>query len=178
MSQRFPLKPVGRSAWLFMVGMAVICLIIAISLGLAPPLTSPASWVMGGSIVLCVGLAALFLWFAVGQGRSSLEITTHEVRFNAPIYGRVIQRDRLITAEIEIVEWAKNERYRLKWRTNGLGVPGYLLGWFRSRQGQTILAALSSPQALAIPTEDQYTLLVSVADPEAVRQTLQLGANV
>lgn len=173
MSQVFPITPVGRQAFLFMVGMTAMCLIIALSLWLAPPLTQPASWVIRGSILLCLALVGVFLWFTVGQSRSSLEITPSQVRFNVPIYGRSIGRDRLITAEIEAVNWPTDTRYSLGLRTNGLGVPGYLLGWFRSKQGKTILAAVSTPQALAIPTRDDYTLLVSVADPEGVRQMLQ-----
>lgn len=49
-------------------------------------------------------------------------------------------------------------------RTNGVGMPGFALGWFRPTQGKTIFAAAGSGPPLLVPTSGAFDLVVSPTD--------------
>ncbi len=64
---------------------------------------------------------------------------------------------------------------RLTWRTNGLGVPGYQLGWFQSVGAGKILAALTAKNAVTFQTKSGFAVLLSVIDNAGLERAL-LGA--
>ncbi|WP_417763517.1 PH domain-containing protein [Shewanella sp.] len=50
----------------------------------------------------------------------------------------------------------------LSWRTNGIGLPGYHLGWFQLKQdGKALVAVSNTQQLLYIPTTLGFSLLLS-----------------
>ena len=47
-------------------------------------------------------------------------------------------------------------------------MPGYNAGWFRLKNGSKALLALTDRSSVVyIPTTEDYSILLSVADPEA-----------
>jgi len=54
--------------------------------------------------------------------------------------------------------------YQLKWRTIGLSVPGYQLGWFRTAGEGRVLAAISGHDLVAFKTLDDFGIVVSAQD--------------
>lgn len=56
---------------------------------------------------------------------------------------------------------------RLSWRTNGIGIPGLSLGWFRTSDGDKVFGAVTDPQrALRLPTSLGYDIVLSPRDPQ------------
>ena len=52
-------------------------------------------------------------------------------------------------------------------RTNGIGMPGLSLGWFRTSKGRAFAAVTDPAKVIILPTTAGYTVLVSPEDPEA-----------
>ena len=144
---------------------------------IAEPSTA-AAWVMAiiAGLILCLGL--FFGWLALSIGNPTVELSEATIRINMPIYGRTIPRNELVAAEARIVDLNEETPLGPRFRTNGIGLPGYRIGWFRLRNGDKALAALTrGEQVLYVPTTRDYSILVSVVEPRALLQALQTGAK-
>jgi hypothetical protein len=63
--------------------------------------------------------------------------------------------------------------YRLRIRTNGVGLPGYRAGWFRLRSGEKALVFVTDLEQLVyVPTREGYSVLLSVVAPEEFLEAL------
>ena len=63
-------------------------------------------------------------------------------------------------------------------RRMGTGLPGYQAGWFRLRGGEKALLYLTDrSKAVYIPTTNDYSLLLSPADPDGFLETLREQAR-
>ena len=93
--------------------------------------------------------AGLFLWFLVAQRRSVVVVGDGQLKITIPLYGRTIALDRVMPGSVRAVSLPGDETYRLTWRTNGLGLPGYQLGWFRAKGAGKVLAAVTSGEVIA-----------------------------
>ena len=170
MTQSFKLASMntGASAWL--MGISAACAMFAI----APMMMFPAHpLVMSIVAIPMLGLAALFAWFLLASRRNSVSVDANGLVLRVPFYGRKIAIDRLVDGESESISTARTEAVRLKWRTNGLGVPGYSLGWFRTQGGVKALAAISSEEVTVVRTKDDYLMILSVNDRDGFLAALR-----
>ena len=77
---------------------------------------------------------------------------------------RSISRSRPITAP--------------RWKTNGVGLPGYQAGWFRLRRGgKALLFVTDRTRVVFVPTNEGYSVLLSVPDPDVFLRTLRAAAG-
>jgi hypothetical protein len=59
-------------------------------------------------------------------------------------------------------------------RTNGIGLPGYQVGWFRLKNGETALLYVTDESTVTyLPTTEHDVLLLSVENAEAFLQALR-----
>jgi hypothetical protein len=126
-------------------------------------------------ICLVLGLVLVMLaWIAWSARHSRVEVTDESVRLVGDLWGRSIPIASLDLAAASILRLDSSSEYRPVSRTLGTGMPGYASGWFRLRNGEKALAYLtSSGRVIRIPTSDGYSLLLSVADPEALLGALR-----
>ncbi|MGB7216889.1 MAG: PH domain-containing protein [Gammaproteobacteria bacterium] len=124
-------------------------------------------------ILTSVGTAALMAWFYIGQIRASVEIGAEQLVLNIPLYARAVPIQRIRADEAERISLIGDDSRRPSVRTNGLGLPGLNLGWFRTRGGERALVAITTPDVVVVPTQDDYILIVSVADPEGFLLSLR-----
>ena len=130
---------------------------------------SPASTVLfAGAIALVTLLiGAMFTWFAFTASSLTVSVDDGELRVRVPFYGRSIPVTSLDAASAQIVNLTESTDLRLRTRTNGIGLPGYAVGWFRLGNGEKALAAVTTRhQVLYIRTTLGYSLLLSLADPD------------
>ncbi len=163
MAQTFALQPIGRTARVTLYGLTALNIVLAVLVALTVDVAAHPL-VMWFAILSTVAIAGLFAWFAMAQRHSSVTIGEHEVVVRVPLYGRSIPLSRLDAASVSKVSLPADAKFRLTWRTNGLGVPGYQLGWFKTQGAGSMLAALSSDNAVTWQTADAYGVLLSVAD--------------
>jgi len=70
------------------------------------------------------------------------------------------------------------DRYRLTLRTNGLSVPGYQVGWFRTQGAGRVLAAISGNDLVVWQTRDDYGVVVSAQDGDRLIEALRSRGTV
>jgi len=56
--------------------------------------------------------------------------------------------------------------YKPRWRVNGIGMPGFSLGWFTSKQSKIFAAISDRENVVVIPTSAGYTILASPSNPQ------------
>jgi Bacterial PH domain len=124
-------------------------------------------------LILVAGLALVILT-ATSIGRGSVEVSTDSIRLRAPIYGRSIPMTSIMAEQAQIIDTTKEANLRPKWRTNGIGLPGYAAGWFKLQNGEKALVLMTDRhKVLYLPTREGYSVLVSAAEPERLLASIK-----
>jgi hypothetical protein len=134
-----------------------------------PIVSSPSSTVVFAGVIatITIAIGILFLWFAYTASNLSASVEESTLQIDVPIYGRSIPLANLDVASARSVDLEQSPELRPRIRTKGIGLPGYAVGWFKLRNGEKALAALTSrDNVLYFQTTEGYSLLLSVSEPE------------
>ena len=118
--------------------------------------------------VMMAAMAIGFGWMTVSATRPSVVVSETTLTLKAPFYGRSIDLARIRLEEARVLNVDSSSDVRPTRRTNGLGLPGLGVGWFKLANGEKALVALSSrDRVVYVPTDEGYSLLLSIERPEA-----------
>ena len=142
------------------------------------PLSSLAHWIFGGITVLMFGLGVLFLWMYLNALRVSVTLDSGSLILRAPLYGRSIPLSAIDRSAARIVDLAKEPSLRPRTRTNGIGMPGCAIGWFKLHNKRKALLAVTNRQQLVyLPTTLEYDVLLSLRKPQQFLDRLRMGSS-
>ncbi len=127
--------------------------------------------------VILVGLVVLFGWLVQSSRHMWFEVTGDGLRIGGAMYGRSIPRSQLRAAEARVIDLKRERAFAPTMRTNGAGLPGFLAGWVRLRNGEKALAFITQPVVVYVPTTQGYSVLMSARDPEGLRRSLNRGGE-
>lgn len=150
------------------VGLIVLVVIIAGLLYLAGWMFGRRADSMIGTVIgmtVTIPVALMFVWFLYQQGRSTLVLQADKLTLNVPWYGKQVSLDHVMVDQVRLLD-GDDEEWAFAWRTNGIGLPQYQVGWFSTKGGHKVLAARTTGALVLIPTDHGYSLLVSVYDAE------------
>ena len=138
------------------------------------PIPTIAHYFFVGLLALLGAIFVLFGWLYLRTKSTSVVVDGDNLRIDAAIYGRTIPLADLRIDQARVVDLRTDRSLAPTLRTNGLGLPGYQLGWFRLRSGERALLALvrGSP-AVYLPTTKGYSLLLSPNDPHRFLETVR-----
>ena len=138
------------------------------------PSGSGAVWVLVPIIVLLLVLALYMLSMVYFSKNSSVHLAEDELVIKGGTYGRTLPLSELNIEAARVVNLYRERDYQLKWRKNGIGMPGYNAGWFQLQNSQKVLAFVTDEKEVVyIPTENGYDLMFSVNEAEEFLNTLQ-----
>jgi len=124
--------------------------------------------------ILLLGLVAMSAWFVYSSRHAQFEISSEGLRITGALYGRFIPASELLVGGARTLDLKPDCPYRLRRRTNGVGLPGYQAGWFKLNNGERALAFITdSSRVVCVPTTQGYSVLLSVADPQAFLNALR-----
>ncbi len=176
----FTIVPASNSTYLAISGIFLIMLIpfIVLAFSFAQHI-KPFSRIIFVELlfmVLIIAIVCLFAYFSYSARNTKFVINDEGLRIKGALYGRSISKDSLVTRDVRVMNLFENTSYRPRIRTNGVGLPGYLEGWFRLKNKEKALLFLTNrKQIIYIPTKDGYSVLLSVNEPEAfLREVNQL----
>jgi len=130
-----------------------------------------------GLAILMLALAALFIYLAMATRNVNFEVADEKLKITGDLYGRSIPVATLKLEEMRAMNLNHEHEYRPRWRTNGVGMPGYLSGWFKLRNREKALIFVTDQSRVVyIPTLNGYTLIVSTQRPEAFMEALRASA--
>ena len=120
-------------------------------------------------IPLCLLLLALIVLvaaFYASSKRAGFAINNDELEIRAALYSRKVPLAEIRREGIEPVDLEEDAGLKVKWRTNGIALPGYSEGWFRLKNGKKALLFVTDKKKLVlVPTVHDYIIIVSPADP-------------
>ncbi len=138
------------------------------------PASGGALWFLGAIMALLLLGAAFAGWIAHSARHSAVEVSTDGLTLRTLFYGRKIPAAALEGEAARAVDLEAEPQLRPRWRTNGIGLPGYGSGWFKLENGTKALALITdSHRVVYIPTRRKFALLVSVTQPEALVEALR-----
>jgi hypothetical protein len=128
-------------------------------------------WIVG---ILLVAVVLLAGYTAYSMHNLRVEIGSREMRLRGDLYGRTIPTDKLQLEKARIVDLRNEPELQPVLRTNGIGLPGYQVGWFRLKNGETALLYVTDESTVTyLPTTEHDVLLLSVENAEAFLQALR-----
>ena len=137
------------------------------------PASNAGIWIMGAVAVLLIVMAALFIWLAVSTRQAHVTVSTDGLEITGGMYGRSIPAASLRIDEARVLHLGRDREYQLRWRTNGVGLPGYQAGWFKLKNGEKSLCFVTDQKRVVyIPTTEGYSVMLSVERPEELRSAL------
>ena len=123
-------------------------------------------------MLLLLALMVVFVYFGFLSKQMTFNVTSEGLTVSGWPYGRTLSLDKLDVDGAAVVS-LKGTPYAPRFRSNGVGLPGYKLGWFRLENGERGLLFVTEPERVVyLPTLEGYSLLMSVAEPEALLETL------
>ena len=179
----FSIVPIGTVASLVLASIVLFLVVIGAVTIFAvrkfPDISEPTAWftlIIGGGLPFILALG--FGYFLFGGHLSNVTLAEGMLQVKIPIYGRSIPLDSVDFASARVIDMTESREVRLTLRTNGLGVPGYLLGWFRVDRNDRALVSLTDRSAVAwVRLTDGTSLLFSLRDPDAFLQALQAAGD-
>lgn len=108
----------------------------------------------------------------------TLEIKDGQLTIKSFFYNTCLDIADIDTANARVVS-LKRDGIKIKWRTNGIGLPGLSIGWFRGEGNRKYKMYVTlQDQVLLLPTHKGYTILFSTDQGPAIIQELQKAQGV
>jgi hypothetical protein len=141
--------------------------------GIVPASAGPSIfiWVLG---VILLAVIALFIYIGYSSRNMQFTINDKGLRISPGLYGRFIPREAIKAGGVRVLNLTIDSEYSPKWRTNGVGLPGYSAGWFKLNNGEKSLVFLTERNRVVyVPTTENYSVLLSVREAEEFAGALQ-----
>lgn len=124
--------------------------------------------------LLLLALLALLIFAAYSIRNTRFEVDEQGLRIAGGTYGRVIPREQIVSDGAMVINLNTQADLRPRIRTNGIGLPGYSAGWFRLKNREKALLHVTDPtRVVYLPTSQNYSILLSVSNPEEFLQAIR-----
>lgn len=138
------------------------------------PAASKSLWFFAIISLVLIGALVLMIWLAWSMQHVRFTVSHEGLRLQGDLYGRLIPLKSLKLDEAVVANLNTDKDHQPKWRTMGTGLPGYAAGWFKLRNGTKALLYVTDRTRVArIPTTEGYTVMLSVAEPQDLIETLK-----
>jgi len=168
MSHTFHIAPRSTGISVTLGFLVVLAVVIGVSM------RDASGWVFVPFLFLMLGMFAVFSFFLYSSRCTTFALSEEGFVVNRTMYGRSVPVSDLKTEDARAVDLTQDTAYRGKWRTNGLGLPDYSLGWFILRNKEKALMFVTDQHNVVhIPTRAGFSILLSTPTPEAFLQALR-----
>jgi len=115
-----------------------------------------------GAAVIGVLIFCLILWQI---STTNIKLETATLVVGGGLYRVSVPMEQIDRSAVR--QWsAEDIGYKPRWRVNGIGMPGFSLGWFTSKQSKIFAAVANRDNVVIIHTTAGYTILASPDDPQ------------
>ena len=163
--EHIPLHPPGRGAYAFLLIVLIpflgflVHLYLKSSDGLSP---AQANEQLRGLLLSAVVAMLSVLPILWALRRRVLFLTARELVFRGGFFSRKIPISSLRLAAAQQLSLFDRMELAPRWRTNGIRLPGYRVGWFRLRNGDKALMYMTDPFRIThLPTSEGFALMFS-----------------
>jgi len=144
------------------------------SFALAPPTAAAPPLTLGLLSLLLLAVTALLVSIYRAMSRTTFVVSDAGLRIRGMFPGRPLAHRELRLDAARVVDLTEERGLRVSLRTWGAGMPGYVAGWCRLRDGQRALVQLTNRRrVLYLPTTLGYSLLLSSDDADVLLAALR-----
>lgn len=142
--------------------------------GIAP--ASPAPFIFLGAVgLLLLFVIALLGFVGYSMRNAHFEVTDQGLSIKGSLYGRFIPRTDIVRDRVKIINLNTQTEFRPAWKSNGSDFPGYREGWFRLKNKEKALLVVTDyAKVVYLPTNQNYSVLLSVSNPEDFYNSIKL----
>ena len=129
-------------------------------------------------VVIFAGLCYVF----IHSWQAKLIVNEQQLTLDIPIYSKSFPLTQLEPQNAQAVNLSTNPDFEIQFRQNGIGLPGYQLGYFQLEtpyMGSTkaLLSVTDSRKVIVLPTKENLLLIFSVDKPEQALEQLKTLAD-
>ena len=125
--------------------------------------------------LLLLALIALFIFIGYSSRNARFEVSKEGLRIKGGLYDRFIPGETIGSQNIQILNLNTSTGYKPWRRSNGFGLPGYCEGWFKLKnEGKALLFVTDRSNVVYIPTNQNYSVIFSVSNPNEFRESTKL----
>ena len=119
-------------------------------------------------LIIMLVLLGLFIGIIFAIKNTSISINEKDIVIKSFLYGRKISINDVLLNEVQSINLKQNDEYNVILRTNGIGLPNFLSGWMRLKNGKKALVFLTNREnVLLMPTKD-FIVLFSMEKTEEI----------
>lgn len=123
-------------------------------------------------LIIVLVLIGFFTGIIYFSGKPSVDIGNGFFSIKSLFYGKSISIGEINVDGIKQLNLNNDRDYNIKFRTNGIGLPNYYVGWMELNNGNKALVYLTDKtNVVLIPTND-YDVLISTDDFTGITETL------
>jgi hypothetical protein len=147
------------------IGIPALCFMLAVVLHWKVP-RSPILLFIKAALLIVAGLQLRVYYYAQ---HSEVRFVDERMEFKVPsYYDRHVDLRHVDFKAVRHIDLNQVPDLQPKYRTNGIGLVGYRLGWHRLNNGRTAWVAITDPtRVVLIPQYEGPSVLVSVENPAA-----------
>ncbi len=176
--ERMQLRPISTRSRAWLIGLTAVLPMVVCSVAVGmmfggdrPAPLNAGSLLLLAAIVMC-GIFCAYLLRSFRRHHISLDTAGIEVA--TTFYRRRLAFPDLDLAAARVVDLAEHTELRPMLKTNAVDVPGFKSGWYRLRNWQSALVAVSDgPRVLWLPTRLKYGLLLQPLQPQELLDRLR-----
>lgn len=165
MPQVYPLAPLtstGQGSFVALIAL-LIALAVFIYFKKMPQVSKAVS------IGILLPLVMAFSWMFYKVNDAKLIISSDTLTLDVPFYGFSLPLIDIDSAEIKRLDLDNEPQFKPDFRTNGMGMPGFQLGWFRlANEQKAFVANTNTDKLVLIPTLQNYPLILSLEEPNTL----------
>lgn len=167
MTQSFVLTPLSSTGTLSFIALIIGLIGMGVYVYLkALPQTGK---VVIAAVLLPMVIAFSWMFYKVNDAK--LIVTKDSISVDVPFYRFSLPIAELDVAGIRQLNWSvgADTAFKPDLRVNGVGMPGFQLGWFSLvGQSKAFVAVTEVDHVVLIPTAKGYPILLSLEQPEAL----------
>ena len=123
-------------------------------------------------LLIFAGLIVFIFGTIFSMKNTNLTLTDRELIIKSVFYGRKIPLENILAKEARAINLNHDAGFSISIRTNGIGLPGFKLGWMKLKNGDKALVYLTDVNnVLLLPTKN-FTLLFSMNNIEEFIQKI------
>lgn len=153
-------------AGLLFVVLPVLITAVALQLGARSLASGPLAGVALTGLLLFVGVG-WWMW------RTQIVLDDEYLRISAGLYSKQVPRSAIDWQNSHVVDFSRRPEFRPGLRTNGVGLPGYQVGWFRLKNGTRAFLVLTGGTTVYLALQRGEGLLLSIDPQSALLERLR-----
>lgn len=172
---RLALEPAPvRAKWLLFALSVALPLVLVLVLPQAGGGDGSAGLHPGAALGIAALLVAVFALMLLMMRRHRLVHDAAGIELATTFYTRRLAWPELQLQDARVVSLAERTELRPSLKSNGMSLPGFRSGWFRSRHLKKMLVATAGgDRVLWLPTTRDFDLLLQPRNPRAALEALR-----